>query len=80
VLHPDQRPHVWKRTETGYDQTRVGLEVTTFDELPEAVEHPAHRRRYFDTRLIGKSAEGHDFPSRLTEDEKAALLEYLKAL
>lgn len=80
VLHPDQRPHVWKRTETGYDQARVGLEVTTFDELPEDVEHPAHRRRYFDTRLTGKSAEGHDFPSRLTADEKAALLEYLKGL
>ena len=28
VLHPDERPAVWLRSEDGYDQQRVGLEVT----------------------------------------------------
>jgi len=80
VLHPAERPKVWKRTEDGYDHVRVGLEIETFDAVPEDVRHPAHRRRYFDTTLPGKSAAGHDFPDALTNDEKQAVLEYLKTL
>lgn len=80
VLHPDERPPVWKRTATGYDQPRVGLEVSTFDSVPVEVRAPAHRRRYFDTRLPGKSAAGHRFPDVLTEEQKQNLLEYLKTL
>ena len=80
VLHPDQRPRVWKRTEDGYDQQRVGLEVEELDAVPRAVRQPAHRRRYFDTTLPGKNPGGHMFPEQLTEDEKQAVLEYLKSL
>jgi mono/diheme cytochrome c family protein len=80
VLHPQERPAVWKRTEDGYDQTRVGLEAEIFPEVPKDVVHPAHRRRYFDTGLPGKSAQGHDFPNALSEAEKRAVLEYLKTL
>jgi mono/diheme cytochrome c family protein len=78
VLHPSERPRVWKRTEDGYDHRRVGLEVETFDAVPDSVMHPAHRRRYFDTSLTGKNAAGHEFPEALTEEEKQAVLEYLK--
>jgi len=80
LLHPDERPVVWMRTEDGYDQHKVGLEITTFDEVPGTVRSAGDRRMYFDTRKFGKSAAGHDFPSELTEDEKQALLEYLKTL
>ena len=80
VLHPDARPAVWKRTPTGYDQARVGLEVETADEMPPGKITSAERRRWFDTRKPGKSAAGHDFPAALTEPEKAAVLEYLKTL
>ena len=80
VLHPDARPAVWKRTEDGYDRQKVGLEIETFDKVPAAARHPAQRRRYFDTRLPGKSAAGHTFPNVLDEDEKQAVLEYLKIL
>ncbi len=80
VLHPQERPVVWKRTTDGYDQSRAGLEVETFPEVPKDVVHPAHRRRYFDTSLPGKSAQGHDFPNALSEAEKRAVLEYLKTL
>ncbi len=41
---------------------------------------PSVRRSYFDTRKPGKSAAGHDFPDELTEDEKTAVLEYLKTI
>jgi hypothetical protein len=80
VLHPDQRPQVWKRTEDGYDQMRVGLEVEEFEAIPRSVKHAPHRRRYFDSTLPGKSPAGHRFPDRLTEPEKQAVLEYLKTL
>jgi hypothetical protein len=78
LLNPDQRPLVWKRTENGYDQTRVGLEVQELKGIPSSITAPAERRAYFDTRAKGKSAKGHDFPSVLTQSEKQAVLDYLK--
>ena len=80
VLHPDERPVVWRRTENGYDRDRTGLEVTEFAELPDSVNAPRERRRYFDTRLTGKSAAGHLFPNELNETQRRAVLEYLKTL
>jgi hypothetical protein len=80
VLHPERRPAVWQRTEDGYDQQRVGLEITEFDKRPDEATQPEDKRRYFETRLSGKSAGGHLFPDDLTDDEKSAVLEYLKTL
>jgi hypothetical protein len=80
VLHPDERPAVWKRTEDGYDRGRVGLEVQVADKVPAGLSYSADRRMWFDTRVTGKSAAGHRFPDDLTEPEKRAVLEYLKSL
>jgi hypothetical protein len=80
VLHPDARPAVWQRTEDGYDQEKAGLEITALEALPPEVKAPEIKRRYFNTRLAGKSAAGHLFPDELSEDEKRAVLEYLKTL
>ena len=80
LLHPDARPRVWKRTADGYDQQRVGLEVTAFDRFPDGVRSASERRRIFDTRMFGKGAGGHSFPDELSEAEKRAVLEYLKTL
>ena len=80
VLHPSKRPAIWKRTDDGYDQKRVGLEVETFAAIPADVKSGWERRTFFDTRGFGKDASGHEFPDVLTEDEKQAVLEYLKTL
>lgn len=80
LLHPDDRPKVWKRTEEGYDRKRVGLEVEELDRIPKSATIPVERRRYFDTSLPGKSARGHRFPEVLTETERESVLEYLKSL
>ena len=80
VLHPGERPTVWRRTPTGYDESRVGLEVEELDALPDGKLLPSVRRQYFDTRKPGKNAAGHDFPDSLSADEKTAVLEYLKTL
>ena len=80
LLHPESRPKVWKRTEDGYDTNRVGLEIQELDKVPSSVKIPSRRRRYFDTSLFGKSAAGHLYPETLSEDERTAVLEYLKTL
>lgn len=80
VLHPAERPVVWQRSEDGYDHERVGLEVAAFADLPAGTKRPDDKRRYFDTRLTGKSAAGHDFPEQLSAEEQRAVLEYLKTL
>lgn len=81
VLHPDARPKVWTRSvENGYDRERVGLTIEAINEVPESVMLPGDLRRYFDTRRPGKSAAGHLFPNALNEDEKRAVLEFLKTL
>jgi mono/diheme cytochrome c family protein len=80
VLHPGERPTVWRRTPSGYDDARVGLEVEELAEMPPGRLRPSDRRTFFDTRKPGKSAAGHDFPDALTEDEKTAVLEYLKTI
>lgn len=79
VMNPTKRPKVWKRTEDGYDQAKVGLEVETFDAVPEGL-NSRQRRMYYDTTHIGNSAAGHTFPDALNDDEKLAVIEYLKTL
>ena len=85
LLHPGQRPAVWRRTPTGYDDQRVGLEIEeipagNFAEQLAAGLAAADRRQVFDTSQPGKSAAGHDFPEALSEAERVAVLEYLKSL
>ena len=79
VLHPEARPKIWKRTENGYDTQKVGLEISTFSELPENLSI-MQKRSYFDTSQFGKAASGHDYPDALDSSEKQAVLEYLKTL
>lgn len=79
VMNPGKRPKVWKRTEDGYDQKQVGLEVETFDSVPDDLS-PRQRRMYYDTTHVGNSAEGHTFPDVLDDEEKRAVIEYLKTL
>jgi mono/diheme cytochrome c family protein len=80
VLHPDQRPVVWIRALDGFDTKRVGPAIAEHAELPAHVQAGWQRREFFDTRRFGKSAAGHRFPDDLSEDEKIAVLEYLKTL
>jgi mono/diheme cytochrome c family protein len=80
LFYPEERPIVWQRTEDGYDQDRVGIEVTAYDDVPASATDDRAKRTYFDTRLFGKSNAGHLFPSELDEQEKLAVLEYLKTL
>jgi mono/diheme cytochrome c family protein len=80
VLHPAERPIVWKRKGDEYDPSRVGPAIDTYDALPAEIKDGSQKREYFNSRAFGKSASGHEFPDELTDDEKQAVLEYLKTL
>lgn len=80
VLHPDERPVVWRRSAVGMDAARVGFQIEEVEKVPLGESDPAVRRQYFDTRQFGKSAAGHHFPAELSEKERHAVLEYLKTL
>ncbi|MEC8494508.1 MAG: cytochrome c, partial [Planctomycetota bacterium] len=79
VLHPDDRPAAWRRVGGDYDVERVGLAIEERDQPPRGLD-PAEQRAWVDTAREGRSAGGHRFPGRLTEEERGALLEYLKTL
>ncbi|WP_164103472.1 c-type cytochrome [Candidatus Laterigemmans baculatus] len=80
VLHPEERPVVWRRSAVEIDSERIGFQIEEVDRVPLDEPDIAVRRQYFDTRQLGKSAAGHDFPSALSEAERRAVLEYLKTL
>ena len=63
----------------GVDESFIGLVVEQLDAVPKKLSK-AERRWYFDTKVTGKSAQGHDYPSVLNESQKEDLLEYLKTL
>ena len=83
VLKSDTRPKVFTRSyRTGvedYDAQKVGWKVTV---LPEAPRPASSReaRQYYDTNQPGRSNGGHPFGDKLSDDERGALIEYLKAL
>jgi mono/diheme cytochrome c family protein len=82
VLHPDQRPAIWRSFGTGeadYDRERVGLRVEERSKVPEGLS-ARERRGYYDTGVASHDASGHRFPDQLDEDERRAVLEYLKTL
>ena len=80
VLNPGRRPLVWVRTDNDdYDSERVGLSVRVKPSVLPSLPG-AQRRQHFNTSLYGKSAQGHTFPEVLSEQEREAVLEYLKLL
>jgi mono/diheme cytochrome c family protein len=80
VLNPQTRPVVWKRDGNQYDTENVGLKFIPFDRVPAGAVRSDQRREYFNSNKAGKSRLGHDYPDRLSQAEKKALLEYLKTL
>ncbi len=80
ILNPDQRPRIWRRPDNdAYDQQKVGLAIEALEKLPAGLRGDL-RREYFDSSVRGKSAAGHDYPARLSDQQRNQLLEYLKTL
>jgi hypothetical protein len=84
VLNSKTRPKLFTRSfRTGvedYDAVKVGWKVKVLDEPPDP-RLPAHeRRKVYDTTQPGRSNSGHTFGDRLTDDQRRAVIEYLKTL
>jgi mono/diheme cytochrome c family protein len=84
VLNSKARPKIFTRTyRTGvedYDAAKLGWKITELDK-PAAESLPAiERRKIYDTTLPGRGNAGHRYGDNLTEEERMAVIEYLKTL
>jgi hypothetical protein len=84
VLNSKVRPRLFTRSyQTGedeYDQVRLGWKVTLPDAPPGPDVPDAERRKVYDTTLPGRGNGGHTYGDDLSEDERMAVIEYLKTL
>ena len=80
LFNIDERPVIWRRNDYGYDWERGGILVMEFKQIPAGL-NSRERRMFYNTGRIGNSAAGHPFPDDyLSDDEKIAVMEYLKTL
>lgn len=84
VLNSKTRPRIFTRSfHTGtedYDAAKLGWKVQLLDQGPDP-RLPAHeRRKVYDTTQPGRSNGGHTFGDPLSDDERRAVIEYLKTL
>lgn len=87
LLPPEQRPIVFSMEEAGeahrFDPKNLGLTIFSSEQLASAMRSAkkGNRNLYY-TKRIGHSNQGHYFDSfkKLTEQDRDALIEYLKTL
>jgi mono/diheme cytochrome c family protein len=84
VLNSKARPRIYTRSyhtdKDAYDPVRLGWKITVLSQSPDP-KLPAHERhRIYDTTLPGRRNTGHIFGDKLTEQERLAVIEYLKTL
>jgi cytochrome c5 len=84
VLNSAARPTRFTRSyrseKDDYDPVRVGLKVTPLSVAPSASATGFERRKVYDTTIPGRGNAGHTYGDKFTEDERTALIEYLKTL
>jgi mono/diheme cytochrome c family protein len=83
VLNSQARPKVFTRSyrtdEEDYDKVQVGWKVREVP--PPAPKLPAiERRKVYDTTQPGRGNAGHIYGDDLTDEERWAVIEYLKTL
>ncbi|HVI01081.1 MAG TPA: hypothetical protein VM869_20325 [Enhygromyxa sp.] len=82
VLDSSKRPTYWKRASydsTDYDQAQLGWAFVEVDYGQD--DAPASERKHiYDTTIYAHDNGGHTFGDHLTDDERAAVLEYLKTI
>ncbi|MCA9296742.1 MAG: hypothetical protein KC983_09490 [Phycisphaerales bacterium] len=92
VINSTRRPTFWSRSfdDADYDLQRLGWTHEVLDDpdapdAPDRPDAPANTRRpsridIYDTTITGYGNMGHTFGDDLSDDDRAALLEYLKTL
>ncbi len=83
MLNSKARPRIYTRSfrtgETDYDAVKLGWKVQVVDRAPENLS-PYERRKVYDTTQPGRGNGGHTFGDDFTDDQRRAVIEYLKTL
>jgi mono/diheme cytochrome c family protein len=84
MLDSKGRPKIFTRSfktgEEDYDQVKVGWKVRILDRGADAGAPAYERRKVYDTTQPGRGNQGHTFGDDLTEEQRRAVIEYLKTL
>lgn len=77
---PERFTRSYKTDEAAYDKVKVGWKVTKVERpIPEIVPG-IERRKVYDTSQPGRSNSGHTYGDVLSDQERQAVIEYLKTL
>lgn len=85
LLNSKTRPALFTRSfrtdlET-YDAEKVGWKIEVLDRAPDATKlTPLEFRRVYDTSKPGRGNGGHTYGDKFSDDERKAVIEYLKTL
>lgn len=85
VLNSKVRPKIFTRSFRtdldAYDAEKLGWKVQVMPSKPDASKlSPLEYRKIYDTSAIGRGNDGHTYGDKLSEDERKAVIEYLKTL
>ncbi|MBI3406835.1 MAG: c-type cytochrome [Planctomycetes bacterium] len=84
VLNSKSRPKIFTRSfktdEEAYDKVNIGWKVQILDNAPDQTLPAYERRKTYDTTQPGRSNQGHTFGDDLTDEQRRAVIEYLKTL
>jgi mono/diheme cytochrome c family protein len=84
VLNSKSRPKIFTRSfrtdAEAYDIKKAGWKVQILDRAPDATVSAYERRRVYDTTQPGRGNAGHTFGDAFTDEQRAAVIEYLKKL
>ncbi len=84
VLNSKARPKLFTRSfrtdEADYDKEKVGWKVTELNEPPSEKVPAVERRKVYDTSKPGRGNAGHTYGDDLTDEDRRAVIEYLKTL
>jgi mono/diheme cytochrome c family protein len=82
VLDSSKRPSYWKRAtydSTDYDQAQLGWRWFGVDEGQDQAPE-GERQHIYDTTIYAHGNGGHTFGDHLSDEERTAVLEYLKTI
>jgi len=82
LLDPTKRPRYWTRTfsSTDYNEAAMGWKFTELDHGHAEEQSANGKAKIYDTTLLGYGNGGHRFTDDMGDDDRRAVIEYLKTL
>ncbi|WP_214652548.1 c-type cytochrome [Ruegeria lacuscaerulensis] len=82
LLDSSTRPDFWRHrvAPRDYDPSNLGWRYDRLEQGKADVNDPEMARQVYDTTLPGYGNDGHEFGDHLSNNERKAVLEYLKTL